>query len=139
MMLGDESPTGLNSVMSAGVEMISVFLETNGDSNVRARLEANGVVVRSVIGNIMTANVPRNAINTIAGLSEVVYIEGDKPLQLQMDVSRPEILADDVHRALYTPAGGTATSVTGKGVIVGIIDTGIDFTHPDFSNEVAKE
>ena len=132
MMLADENPTGLNTVMSADVEMISVFLETNGDSNARARLEANGVVVRSVIGNIMTANVPLDAINTIANMPEIVCIEGDKPMQLQMDVSRPEILADDVQRALYTSVGGTSTSVTGKGVIVGIIDTGIDYTHPDF-------
>ncbi len=132
MMLADENSVGLNSIMSAGVEMVSVFLETNGDSTAIEKLKENSVIVRSVIGNIMTANIPRNAINAVASMPEIVYIEGDKPMQLQMDVSRPEILAEDVQRALYTPAGGTTSSVTGKGVIIGIIDTGIDFTHPDF-------
>ena len=55
------------------------------------------------------------------------------------DLSIPEVMSDSAvvrHQAdqVHTGFGGLDTAYTGKGVIVGIVDQGIDFNHPDFKN-----
>ncbi|HEX6398249.1 MAG TPA: S8 family serine peptidase, partial [Steroidobacteraceae bacterium] len=45
-----------------------------------------------------------------------------------LDKSIPDIHANEVR----TQSGSGFTGVTGAGVIIGIIDTGLDFRHPDF-------
>ena len=58
-------------------------------------------------------------------------------------VSRPQSLADSallkhqinlVHQGL----NGVDTAYTGKGIIMGVIDQGIDFNHPDFKTATGK-
>jgi subtilisin family serine protease len=51
--------------------------------------------------------------------------EAHKPM---LDISVPDVHADQV----WTRTGSTFTGPTGKGVIVAIIDSGIDFSHPYF-------
>lgn len=62
---------------------------------------------------------------------------------LYFSVSRPQSLADSalvkhqinlVHQGL----NGVDTAYTGKGVIMGVIDQGIDFNHPDFKTATGK-
>jgi len=62
---------------------------------------------------------------------------------LYFSVSRPQPLADSalvkhqinlVHQGL----NGVDTAYTGKGIIMGVIDQGIDFNHPDFKTAAGK-
>lgn len=62
---------------------------------------------------------------------------------LYFSVSRPQPLADSalvkhqinlVHQGL----NGVDTAYTGKGIIMGVIDQGIDFNHPDFKTATGK-
>ena len=65
-------------------------------------------------------------------MPSVVYIEGPYALSLDLDVAVPEARATTVHNA---PGVGTPpTTYRGRNVIVGIIDSGIDYTHPAFRN-----
>jgi subtilisin family serine protease len=55
------------------------------------------------------------------------------------DLSIPQVLTDSAviqHQAdqVHAGFGGLDTSYTGKGVIIGVIDQGIDYNHPDFQN-----
>ena len=44
---------------------------------------------------------------------------------------------DLAHRSTgLVVAGSTTVSETGKGVLVGVIDTGIDITHPDLRDNI---
>lgn len=52
------------------------------------------------------------------------------PPSLMADSARALHLVDSVHSG----TGGLPSSYTGEGVIVGYVDTGIDFNHPDFKN-----
>ncbi len=55
------------------------------------------------------------------------------------DNSQPTLLADTVRAfhfvdSVHLGTGGLNSSYKGKGIIVGVIDTGIDWNHPDFKD-----
>ncbi|MEO8751721.1 MAG: S8 family serine peptidase [Casimicrobiaceae bacterium] len=91
-------------------------------------VRAQGGIVRSVMGDIATVDIPASKLAAIAALPSVVSIEAARPQQIRLDVSVPATRAD----ALRTGVPGNWTGGTGKGVIVGIVDDGVDFRHPDF-------
>jgi minor extracellular serine protease Vpr len=76
---------------------------------------------------IATAFVPYSQLEHLAQIEGISYIEYNAVHEIQLDVSIPDIRADSVHFG-YT----TSRPYTGRGVLLGIIDTGIDFFHSDF-------
>ena len=76
-------------------------------------------------GSSMTAT--PNAIRVLATRPDVDMIWLDEPVHTLLDVSAPLINAPKVWSAGYT----------GKGIRVGIVDTGIDPDHPDFAGRIA--
>jgi len=91
-------------------------------------IRASGGIVRAVMGNIATVDIPVDRLGSIAALPEVVSIEASHPVAPRLDVSVPATRAD----ALRTGLPGAWTGGTGRGVIVGIVDDGVDFRHRDF-------
>ena len=73
-------------------------------------------------GTLASGQVPLAALRAMADLDHVVYVEAPRYPQLELEESVPEIRADVVHRP--------PTSLTGAGVVVGVIDSGFDLTHP---------
>jgi len=84
--------------------------------------ESLGVVVRAVVGEIASVEVPETALDALAGLPGVVSIHPGRAYRPVNDVSTAEIGA----RAAAATYGGT-----GRGAIVAVIDTGLDFRHRD--------
>ncbi len=66
-------------------------------------------------------------IDELAGLPEVDFIEKPKSLYFQADVGRQVSCIDTVQREPY--------DLSGRGILVGIVDSGIDYENPDFRNE----
>lgn len=66
-------------------------------------------------------------IEELAGIPEVEFIEKPKSLYFQTDVGRQASCIDAVQAPPY--------GLSGQGVLVGIVDSGIDFENPDFRNE----
>lgn len=66
-------------------------------------------------------------IEELAGIPEVEFIEKPKSLYFQTDVGRQASCIDAVQAPPY--------GLSGRGVLVGIVDSGIDFENPDFRNE----
>jgi subtilisin family serine protease len=73
----------------------------------------------------MVATVPIGSLEALARLESVVYVQASRPLRPANDVSVPETGATQAR---------TDYGVSGGGVVVGYIDSGIDFTHDDFRN-----
>ncbi len=94
-------------------------------------LRARGVLVRSILGDVASVSIPPSRLTEVAALSQVLRLESAKRPVIRLDQSVPathaQLLRSGVNPANWI--GGT-----GQGVLVGIIDTGLDASHPDFRN-----
>jgi len=114
--------------LSAGTEPTLRLLAVTDDV---AALRAAGAEVSTVAGQVAVFEIPLSrveALNEVPGLKSVTF---PMPLRPSLDVSVPEIHATQVHGAAIPPYAG----FTGNGVVVGIIDTGVDVAHDDFKND----
>jgi subtilisin family serine protease len=91
------------------------------------RLQALGVTVRGRAGDIMSLMVPASALEELAGLDDIRSLRAGRAYRLQNDVSTSDAFtASRTENATFANAG--------QNVIVATIDTGIDWTNPDFRN-----
>ena len=97
------------------------------DQNDRADLEAQGVKVLRVRGNIAIVVAPIKDIERISALKCVRRMELPRRVYQKMDVVRKEIGVDKIHQGIDLPQ-----AYTGKGVVTGIVDGGIDPNHINF-------
>lgn len=92
-------------------------------------LAAAGLTVGNVLANpagwsIVTGRVRLARIEALAAVPHVTKIEVGGALGLELDTSVAEIHARQLHTQ--------ASPLTGKDVVVGVIDSDIDFQHPSF-------
>lgn len=92
-----------------------------------ARLDALGVEVRGRAGAIVSLRVPASALEDLAAIDEVRWLQTSRGYSLQNDVG-----TSDAHTAARTE--NTTFGNAGEGVIVAVIDSGIDWTSDDFRN-----
>ncbi len=71
-------------------------------------------------------NVPESAMGEVADAVEVEYVE--KPKRLYFAVREGK------QASCITPLQSARYNLTGQGVIVAVLDSGIDYSHPDFRN-----
>ena len=83
--------------------------------------------VTELLNNYAVVRIREDRIEALASLPEVEFVEKPKSLYFQTDVGRQVSCIDAVQEAPY--------DLTGRGVLVGIVDSGIDLTNPDFRNE----
>lgn len=93
-------------------------------------LRKYGVIIRAEYGNIINVLVPIERLEELLKDERIISAQLSKPVYHQLDKSRKDIRADDVHQGIDLPS-----KYDGTGVIIGIVDSGIDFTHSDFSGE----
>jgi minor extracellular serine protease Vpr len=110
-----------------GVEMIDVLIKSTDVELTSAGIEDAGGVVRSIIGDIMTAFIPVAFLETLDGYEEVLTIEASTKMRLLMDSARSNTGVAEVQ-----DGSADGTRYTGANVIVGAIDSGLDYSRNDF-------
>lgn len=85
------------------------------------------VSVLPLYGGYAIISIPEAAIDSLSQLPQIEYIEKPKNLVLSLYEAKAA--------SCITPVQSAPLSLTGKGVLVGIVDSGIDIFHPDFRNE----
>ena len=104
---------------------VGVFIRTD-DPEV---LKQSGVGVRTVAGDIVTATVTLDQLPSITAMNAVTYITAGSVCRSLLDKSIPDVRADQLWDGFFT------TEYRGQGMIIGIYDSGIDWSHPDFIDE----
>lgn len=90
-------------------------------------LDAQGAKVLRVRGDIAIVMVPTADVERIAELKCVRRLELSRPVYQKMDIVRKTIGIDKIHQGIDLPQ-----AYTGKGVVTGIVDGGIDPNHINF-------
>lgn len=100
------------------------------------RFPGERILITNLSNEYAILVIPEHLVEAVAALREIEYME--KPKRLFFAVNNGKRAS--CINALQTAVGGAVTDtgrnrLTGQGVIVGVIDSGIDYSHPDFRNE----
>lgn len=117
-----------------GSEKIEVLVKGN-ISAIKQLVDANNGFFKYNYGNIAAIVIPVSALPAFNGNKGIVRMEGGPPHMKALNDTmrmRSHIIEVQMGMAPLT------MPYKGKGVIVGMIDTGIDFVHKDFQDSTGK-
>ncbi|MBD2411982.1 peptidase S8 [Nostoc calcicola FACHB-389] len=103
-----------------------VFIYCDSDADL-SYLSQYNIEVNQNSGSVRTAFLPINALDVLSEEDAIQRIKPSRKLHLRMDVAPGKV---------KLPEFKNQTGLTGKGVIVGIIDSGIDPKHPAFAGRI---
>ncbi|MCI7129825.1 MAG: S8 family serine peptidase [Lachnospiraceae bacterium] len=86
--------------------------------------------ITELLNEYAIIQLPESQIAQLAGLPQIEYIE--KPKQLYFEAAQGRRASCMLPVQTGRGAVGSRTNLTGAGVLVAVIDSGIDYRHPDF-------
>lgn len=118
-----------------GRAYISAFIRMDNNADVKM-LNSKGVIIQSSFDNgLYTALIPVSRIEEVARLSNVKRINVSMLMRPFTNNARSASNVDDVlTKSADAVALGLSQKYDGTGVVLGVIDTGIDFQHIAFKD-----
>ncbi len=107
---------------------VVVFLRCHEDAQFED-WKSEGVVVNEGQGAVRTAYMPITKVGDLSEHPAIRKISATHRMRPRMNVALPRV---------RLPQFRTSQSLSGKGVIVGIVDTGVDPNHPDFRGRILR-
>jgi subtilisin family serine protease len=108
------------------VLLVPALLKTS-DRFAEAIFEKFHIRVNTIAGNIYSVHIPINQFQKFIQNPEIEYLELSKKVYPKLDKA---LIASKVN--LVHDGQNLSQAYSGKGVVVGIIDFGFDYTHPTF-------
>lgn len=103
-----------------------LIVKYNGDISA-ALMEISGdILVSELLGGYAVINVPDRYMEQLSSLNEIEFVEKPKRLFFALNQVRSISCVNPVQIPPY--------NLSGRGVCFALIDSGIDYTHPDFRN-----
>lgn len=128
LMLTDEERvmTGdLNTGYDGSNEEWELIIRYSGD--IEGALSQLTQDIKVLLGGYAIVRIKQSRVDELANIPEVIFIEKPKKLVTSLDYSTVA--------SCVNPVWSNPYNLSGEGVIVAIIDSGIDYRHPDFRNE----
>lgn len=108
---------------------VPVFIHGTGDDpSLPERIGSLSGSARRISSRVLTARIRMDAVRYVSNWPSVSYIEAGRRVRPLLDLSRPAVKADVVQAGTGLPTG-----FTGRGALIGVVDTGLDGSHPDFN------
>jgi subtilisin family serine protease len=98
-------------------------------------IQAQGLQVKHISPNWIFLTINGKQLKDLLNspIASALYTEISEPVAMN-DTSRARHQVNEVHKGLQ----GLQQKFTGKGIILGFVDTGLDFKHPDFKDSLGK-
>jgi subtilisin family serine protease len=108
---------------------VEAFLKIDKETFKKNIVESIGVKLNTEAGNLFTALIPINSLESLFEVEGIDSVEIAEKVHTTMDNARTLTNVNQVHAGT-----GLSQAYTGNGVILGVIDEGFDYTHPNFRN-----
>ena len=117
-------PGGVAMVQPGDCRMVGAMVRVK-EGTTQAQLEAEGLQVLGLRGTIALVSMPLDEVETIAAQSRVIrQMQLPRAVKPLNDVARAVTGVDAIHAGKGLPQ-----AYTGKGVVTGIVDAGLDPNH----------
>ena len=90
-------------------------------------LGGEGIQMVPLLGGYAVVTLPESEIKVYSAREQIEFIEKPKRLYFETFQAR--------EASCILPVQAGSNGLTGKGILVGVVDSGVDFFHPDFRNE----
>ncbi|MBI3563685.1 MAG: S8 family serine peptidase [Elusimicrobia bacterium] len=88
-------------------------------------------------GPVVTARVPESELAALEADPRVLSVSGSRRLRPTMNVARSSAASSGLYLGTTRNGAADLAGLDGTGVVVGVVDTGIDFRHADFIDPVS--
>ncbi len=105
------------------IQSWELIVKYHGDIS---RLNSELIVVEELIAGYAIVTIPENLIESFTELEEVEYVEKPKRLFFSQLLGK--------RASCIFPVSQRDPNLTGDGVLIGVIDSGIDYQSPEFRN-----
>lgn len=99
-----------------------------------ALLQKLGVEIRDAIGRMLILTVPAESLMALDDIDEIESVSADQKTRLMNNIAREKSRVTEIATMEKAQLHSLPQAYTGKGVLVGIIDSGIDYNHAAFRN-----
>ena len=131
----------LNVGYAPGEKTWELIVRYNGSLE---SLRDEGIRVDELAAGYAVLVVPESRIEQVSAMEQIVYIEKPKRLFFASNMARAASCLSTIQTSSGSGTGGVGagagvisgleSGLTGRGVLVAVIDSGIDYFHPDFRN-----
>ncbi len=122
----------------AAKERIGVVVTCSEDASaaeIANKMIAQGAVIRALMGNQLVVDLPMAQLDAAAAIEGVMLIDQPQGSIKRTDTARKATHVDEVHAGMMAGERDLPQAYTGKGVIIGLLDSGFDYTHPIFKDK----
>lgn len=119
-----EKSLNLNVGFDSGEKLWDVIVKYSGNV---ANLRDEGITVVELLGGFAIVTLPESRLEEFSGMPQVEFVEKPKRIYFEVFEAKQASCISSVQTG--------EKGLSGKGVLVGIVDSGIDYRHPDFRKE----
>ena len=105
----------------------------------REDFESLGIRIGTQVGRVVTLHVPLHRLQALSEHPAIEQLNANRHHRVTCLNTRTECGAETLHNEAWALAEGIGSSYTGKGVLIGMVDTGIEYNHLNFRNSETGE
>ncbi len=109
-----------------------IHMAARGDVNALSGLvlDLKGIILHKT-GDMIAFRIPSGAVADFAQSPDLDYLEFSRSIGVPLNDS---MVVNNRVQAVHTGINGMTSALTGKDVVIGLVDTGIELQHPDFQH-----